>query len=122
MLPVLRSLNFYRSMAFVFMMCNYSCASPDLFEKTEYEPQIHVVEISKFKFKPFDLKVNKGDTIRWINKDIFLHRVADKSRKKWTSRDLKTDDSFDLIVKEPSPYVCTLHPTMKANIYIKENY
>ena len=72
------------------------------------------------KFNPPELTVKAGETVEWVNDDILPHNVVanDKSfdsgtlhqgqHWKWTA---KTKGTF--------PYVCTLHPTMKATLVVE---
>jgi plastocyanin len=80
----------------------------------------HTVVIEGVQFSPATLEVNAGDTVVWNNKDPFPHNVtADKNAfhspdfgggRSWTYK-AKTKGVF--------PYVCTLHPNMKATLVVK---
>ncbi len=87
----------------------------------ERQPQVHEVEIKKFQFKPANLTIHSGDIVRWVNRDIVPHRVADSRRKKWESHDMKPKDSFDQPVFVSTLYICVLHPGMEANIVVQES-
>ena len=58
-----------------------------------YEPQTHMVEIIEMKFHPEELKVHKGDTVVWINKDLVSHDVTEVN-KAWASPALANGDTW----------------------------
>lgn len=39
-------------------------------------PKIHVVVIDKLKFGPVPAGLHVGDSIRWVNKDLFRHTAT----------------------------------------------
>lgn len=63
--------------------------------------------------------VRAGDFIRWENKDIVPHQIAEETLKKWKSGNLLPGDSFSLQVKGSTAYICKLHPTMQARIVVR---
>jgi len=95
--------------------CSQSMPVPD----AQPQPITHVIEIKKFQFKPQILAVPAGDFVRWENRDIVPHQIAEETLKKWKSRDLLPGDSFTLQVKESTAYICKLHPTMQAKIVVR---
>jgi len=97
----------------VFLM---SCSKKNPTPVVQTKPTIHVIEIDKFQFKPQTLVVHSGDFVRWENKDIVPHQIAEGSLKKWKSKDLLLNDSFTLQIKESTSYACKLHPSMQAKI------
>jgi plastocyanin len=74
------------------------------------------IEISGFAFIPKELKVNAGDTITWINRDLVPHNIFDSTHKKSISPDLATGEAYTLVVESPMLYECGLHPSMKGNL------
>ncbi len=76
----------------------------------------HQIEISGFAFIPKELKVNVGDTITWINRDIVPHNIFDSTDKKSISPDLATGETYTFVVESPMLYECGLHPSMKGNL------
>jgi plastocyanin len=98
-----------------------ACVNPDVKKILERQPKVHEVEIKGFQFKPRTLTIFSGDSVRWVNRDIVPHRVADSDRKKWESHDMGPKGSFSQPIRVSTAYVCLLHPGMKANIVIKEN-
>lgn len=80
----------------------------------------HTIVISGMKFVPETVTVSRGDTIVWVNKDFFPH-TATAQDKSFDSRDIVTNKSWKYVAtrKGVFPYVCTLHPTMKATLIVK---
>ncbi|HUR49269.1 MAG TPA: plastocyanin/azurin family copper-binding protein [Acidimicrobiales bacterium] len=50
------------------------------------------VEITEFAFAPKEVRVSVGDTVRWINRDEFLHTVTSGAVD---GPENKPDDKFD---------------------------
>ena len=80
----------------------------------------HTVEIEAMKFSPAMLAVKAGDRIIWKNKDAFAHN-ATAENKGFRSADIQSGQSwkFKASRKGEFPYVCTLHPGMKAVLTVK---
>ena len=109
---------------FILMLCvllTGSCVNPDVKRNLERQPQVYEVEIKKFQFKPAILTIHSGDIVRWVNRDIVPHRVADSRRNKWQSHDMEPEGSFSQPILVSASYICLLHPGMQAKIVIQEN-
>ena len=80
----------------------------------------HTVEIEALKFSPAILEVMTGDTVIWKNNDAFPHNVTAEN-KGFRSADIQSGQSwkFKAGSKGVFPYVCTLHPGMKAVLTVK---
>jgi len=80
----------------------------------------HTIVIADMKFVPDTLTVKAGDTVVWVNKDFFPH-TATAQDKTFDSRDIATNKSWKYVAtkKGSFPYICTLHPTMKATLIVK---
>lgn len=80
----------------------------------------HTVVIEAMAYKPANLTVRKGDTIVWINKDLFPH-TATAHDKSFDSREIGTGKSWKLIAIKGGKvgYLCTLHPTMEASLTVE---
>jgi plastocyanin len=98
----------------VLTSCLKTIPAPD----ARLQPVTHVVEIKKFKFQPNTLVVRAGDYVRWENKDIVPHQIAEETLKKWKSDHLQSRDSFILKIEDSTSYICKLHPTMRAEIRV----
>lgn len=84
------------------------------------EPKTHTVIIEEMRFQPEHLTVTRGDTIRWVNKDVVPH-TATSGAGRFDSQTIKTAESwtFTANTRGEFPYVCTFHPTMKAMLNVK---
>ena len=80
----------------------------------------HTIVITDMKFVPETLTVSPGDTIVWVNKDFFAHTATARD-KSFDSRDIPTSESWKYVATKKGvfPYICTLHPTMKATLIVK---
>jgi plastocyanin len=84
------------------------------------EPKTHTVVIEAMQFSPQVLEVSPGDTVVWVNKDAFPHNATATNRS-FQSKDIAQNGSwkFKADKKGTFPYICTLHPTMKASLVVK---
>ena len=80
----------------------------------------HTVVIEALKFSPPMLEVKAGDTVIWKNEDAFPHNVSAEN-KGFRSSDLQSGRSWRFKADDIGvfPYVCTLHPGMKAVLTVK---
>jgi plastocyanin len=90
-------------------------ANVDATDKAEVQ-----IQIENFVFSPADITVAAGTRVTWINKDEAPH-TATSVDKKFNSGGLDTDDKFSFVFNDKGeyPYICTLHPQMKATIKVK---
>lgn len=87
------------------------------FSKTT--PKVHTIEIREMKFHPAELRVQKGDTVVWINKDLVAHDVTEETRKAWTSSVIPSGKSWRMVVAESVEYFCSIHQVMKGKIVVQ---
>jgi plastocyanin len=83
-------------------------------------PQTHAIEISQFKFQPDPLRIRRGDTVSFTNKDVTPH-TATATSKAWDSATLVNGKSWSLKLDEPGEidYFCRFHPNMKAKLIVE---
>jgi len=79
----------------------------------------HTVEIKQMKFQPNELKLHKGDTVLWINKDITDHDVTEETKKAWTSSKLPMGKSWSKVIEESANYYCSIHVVMKGKLIVE---
>jgi plastocyanin len=81
------------------------------------KPKAYTVEIIQMEFRPAMLKVHKGDTVVFVNKDIVDHDATEVN-KAWNSPPLATGDSWKWIATKSADYYCSIHLVMKGQIIV----
>ncbi len=75
------------------------------------------VTIDKLVYSPAEVKAKVGDTIEWVNKDVFAHTATVKGD--WDVMiPAKKNASFVLKKEGDVEYYCRFHPNMKARISV----
>ena len=84
------------------------------------EPRQHTVTIDATSYSPRTLTVHVGDTIVWVNDDLFPHTVTAKTGR-FDSGDIPAGKSWRHTVKGEGlfAYFCTYHTTMKGTLRIR---
>lgn len=84
------------------------------------EPRRHTVTIDATSYSPKTLTVRVGDTIVWVNNDLFPHTVTAKTGR-FDSGDIAAGESWTYTVKAEGMfgYFCTYHTTMKGTLRIR---
>jgi plastocyanin len=80
------------------------------------------VAIENFAFGPDAIRVKRGTTVTWTNKDDEPHTVvSDGGSLPWKSAALDTDDSFSVTFAEPGTYkyFCSIHPRMQGTVIVE---
>ena len=72
------------------------------------------------KFVPERLEVAVGDTVTWTNADLVPHTVT-AAAAGIESGDLAEGHSWSLVARQKGeiPYICRLHPMMRAVVVVK---
>jgi plastocyanin len=80
-----------------------------------------MVEIQGMSFHPESLSVASGDTVVWINRDIFPHTATAQGSSPWDSGELEQGDSAHYVVSQSGKldYICRLHPTMRGALIVR---
>lgn len=75
------------------------------------------VTIDKLEFSPADIKAKVGDTIEWVNKDVFSHSAT--VRGDWDVM-IQPKKTANFVLKKSGDveYYCRFHPNMRARISI----
>ncbi len=78
------------------------------------------VAIDGTQFRPAEITVSVGDTVRWVNHDPFPHNVTSRDGG-FHSGDLQPEQSwqFTPATRGTFRYLCTLHPTMAAVVRVQ---
>jgi len=83
-------------------------------------PAVDTIVIGSMKFNPAELSLQKGDTVVFINNDLVVHDITQAPDKSWNSSNLSPGQSYRMAVKESSDYFCSIHPTMKGKLVVKQ--
>ena len=78
----------------------------------------HTVVIEAVRFQPDLLTIRAGDSVVWLNRDPFPHTATASG---FDSKNIAAGESWRYTPKARGefPYVCTLHPTMKATLRVE---
>jgi plastocyanin len=79
----------------------------------------YTVVIDAVKFQPDALTIKLGDSVVWMNKDLYPHTSTSKAGG-WDSKPIDPGESFKFTPTKAGefPYICTLHTTMKATLKV----
>ena len=69
-------------------------------------------------FAPAEVSAKVGDTIEWINKDVFVHTATARNGDFDVSLPPKKTGSFVLKKAGTVDYYCRYHPNMKATLNV----
>lgn len=77
-------------------------------------PRVHTVIIDRMKFGAVPTGVRSGDTILWVNKDLFKHTAT--ARDKSFNVVLPPQSSGKIVIRRTGSiaFSCTFHPGMKG--------
>lgn len=80
----------------------------------------HVVEMKDLGFTPPGVEVEVGDTIVWVNRDLFPHTATGDSAFGWEVGPLSPGAEGSHVASVPGrfTYHCRLHPTMLGTIVV----
>ncbi len=80
----------------------------------------HKVDIMNMAFRPKELTIKTGDTVRWSNSDDTEHTATDKGRK-WDTRGIGANRSKSITFDQPGTYeyFCKIHTNMKGLIIVE---
>lgn len=83
-------------------------------------PVTHRVTIDAARYEPARLAVRPGDTVVWVNADLFPHTVTGTAGG-FDSDALVQGASWRLTPTAPGAfdYACTFHPTMTGRIEVE---
>jgi plastocyanin len=81
-------------------------------------PKTHTIVIDKMKFGPIPARVRVGDTILWVNRDLFKHTAT--ARDGSFNVDLVRGASGRTLVGKAGtfPFYCIYHPGMKGSLVV----
>lgn len=82
-------------------------------------PHVYTVVIDKLRFGPLPAKLHQGDTILWVNKDMFRHTATALDHS--FDIDLMPGQSGKAVLAKTGAisFVCRYHPSMKGVLQVK---
>jgi len=80
------------------------------------------IDISNFEFAQPVITINKGDTVKWTQRDSIGHIVTSDNNAWEPSPALKSGETFEQTFTESGTftYHCTPHPYMKGKVIVEE--
>lgn len=80
------------------------------------------VEIEGFAFSPTSIKIKKGTTVTWTNKDSVEHTVTGVDGADMDSGLFGKGETFSYTFNEVGTfgYICEPHPSMKGEVTVTE--
>lgn len=84
-------------------------------------PVRRVVDIRALTFGPAQLTVAVGDTLVWVNHDMFPHTATADGAAGWDTGPIPADSSRSAVARRPGvySYVCKVHPTMHGQVVVR---
>lgn len=84
------------------------------------EPARHVVHIDATRFEPRELTVAAGDTVVWVNDDVYAHTSTTRDGA-FDSADIPAGGSWSYVASAKGlfPYECSYHPTMTGALRVR---
>lgn len=80
------------------------------------------VEIENFEFKPSEVTISVGDTVKWTNLDSAIHNARQTiDNPELYSPNLGQGESFSHTFNEEGTYdyICTIHPYMDGTVIVE---
>ncbi|OSI64646.1 MULTISPECIES: amicyanin [Bradyrhizobium] len=81
--------------------------------------EVIVVTMDNMAISPLEVSAKVGDTIQWINKDVFDHTATAQNGDWDVAIPAKTTVTTVLKKSGPVAYYCRFHPNMTAIIQIE---
>ncbi|MFQ5428088.1 MAG: plastocyanin/azurin family copper-binding protein [Thermodesulfobacteriota bacterium] len=124
------------SMLFITAIITGVLAGTDGTMRAADAEDIVVVRITGLTFRPAEITVEPGTTVRWVNEDPFTHDVTSgrvvEGRKARQVRESRLPDGkfhsgaygkghgFEFTFKKAGiyPYFCTVHPVMTGSVSV----
>jgi len=81
-------------------------------------PKVHTIIIDKMKFGPVPAGIHAGDTIIWVNRDMFKHSAT--ARDKSFNVELPPRTSGKSVVRHSGTiaFYCIYHPGMTGSLNV----
>jgi plastocyanin len=77
------------------------------------------ISMENLEISPAEVSAKVGDTIEWINRDVFAHTATAKNGDFDVNLPAKKSATFVVKKAGTVDYYCRYHPNMKATLKIK---
>ena len=81
-------------------------------------PQTHVVVIDKMKFGVAPANIRQGDTILWVNRDMFRHTATAANKSFDVDLPAKTQKRMTVRASGAIAFICKYHPGMRGMLRV----
>lgn len=80
------------------------------------------IEIRDLTFGPKRLDVTVGDSLVWVNHDLFPHTATADGAAGWDTGSIPASESRGAVARRPGTYdyFCRVHPTMHGRVVVHE--
>ncbi|MEJ7827450.1 MAG: plastocyanin/azurin family copper-binding protein [Segetibacter sp.] len=95
-----------------------SCSTPE--ERIVNVTKTYTVQIKQMQFQPAELTVGSGDTVVFVNNDMFVHDVTEEVNKAWSSSSMAPGSKWKMVVTEDANYYCSIHVVMKGKLLVRK--
>ena len=82
-------------------------------------PKTVTVTMQDIGFSPAEVTARVGDTVEWVNKDVFDHTATARSGPWDVAVDTGKTGKVVLAATGPVEYYCKLHPNMVGKITVR---
>ena len=80
--------------------------------------EVNQVVIENFKYSPFTMEVNVGDTVEWVNKDSAAHTVTMSTLNVDENLPQGATFTYTFTEKGTYEYRCRFHAGMKGKVIV----
>ena len=93
-----------------------ACAAPP---PPPPKPKTITVTMAEIGFSPAEIEARVGDTVEWVNKDVFDHTATARMGAWDVAVDIGKTGTVALAAAGMVEYYCKLHPNMVGKITVK---
>jgi len=83
-------------------------------------PVVYTVTVQQMKFGPTPPTIHVGDTIEWVNNDIFVHSATAKDHAFDVELPVKAHRWTTFHKAGTYPFTCRYHPGMTGTLVVKD--
>ena len=98
---------------FGLLLCAAGCGRP---------AQRHEIGIRDLEFGPKVVDATVGDSLVWVNHDLFPHTATVDGAAGWDTGSIPSSGSRGAVARRPGTYdyFCRVHPTMHGRVVVHE--